>query len=120
MHLIKTGQQDKVETWVAQWEKKLSPLLGVRRARAYLLALEGKKREALALARTDLVYTSLGMHEEAIAYIKERIKDATDYPYLHLKNNPLFDPLRDHPEFQHILQDRKKVYDAVSTAAQDL
>ncbi len=115
--LVMTGQQEKVEAWLSRWNEMFPRSSTVLRARAYLLALEGKKDEALAIARTDLVYITLGMENEAIAYMKERV---TDYTYLYLKKNPLFDPLRGNTEFQRILQDQKKIYDAVLNAARGL
>jgi len=118
--LFMTGQQEKVETWLAPWEEKDFRLSGFRRARAYLLASQGKKEDALTLERTDLVLITLGMKKEAIAYIKENIQSKRDYPYLYLKNNPLFDSLRDNIEFQRILDDRRKIYETISKAAEGL
>ncbi|MFC1502299.1 protein kinase [bacterium] len=118
--LFMTGQQDKVAEYLSSWEEKDFRLSGVRRAKAYLLAHQGKKKEALALSRSHLILLALGMEDEAIAYMKERLQNVKNYPYLHLKNNPLFDPLRDNDEFQKILEERKKIYETIMKAAEDL
>jgi TolB-like protein/Flp pilus assembly protein TadD len=109
--LVMSGQQEKAEAWLALWEEKNPGFPAVRRGRAFLLARKGMKDEALALARTDWIYIALGMKDEVIAYINERIHDTTEYPYQYLKNNPLFDPLRDDDHFQEILKQKKIIYE---------
>jgi len=118
--LIMKGQQAEAEAWLARWEETDPQIPGVQRGKAYLLAVQGKRDEALALAKTDMVYIALGMEEEAIAYMRENIQDNRSYPYLHLKNNPIFDPLRDNTEFKLIVEDRKRVYNRILKAAEGL
>ena len=75
---------------------------------------------SIACHGKDKVYIALGMEEEAIAYMKENMKSDRSYPYLHLKHNPIFDPLRDNAEFKHIVEGRKQVYNRMSKAAEGL
>jgi tetratricopeptide (TPR) repeat protein len=118
--LVMAGRHEEVEPMLKSWEENYPESATGNWSRGFLLARQGMKEEALSKARTESIYITLGMEEEAIDYIKRRIHTVRDYPYLHLKNNPLYDPLRDNTEFNQILEERKKVYQAVLKAAEGL
>ncbi|MFQ5652965.1 MAG: FlgO family outer membrane protein, partial [bacterium] len=80
----------------------------------YFVAL-GKKEKALALSRWPGVLAKLGMKEEAIAAIDQTTKNqgAGYYllSYLPLRHLPIYDNLRDEPEFQNIVRREREKYE---------
>ena len=90
----------------------------IERFMAYLLALRGKKNEALAIELNNydlsFLYCYLGMNEQAVGLLKvyydqqrlERKRSA----YLQLKNNTFLDSVRNDPRFQAILAEHKELY----------
>ena len=60
---------------------------------------------------SDKIYALLGMKQEALEALKLRKQTEPMYvTYLHLKNTPCYDNLRDDPRFQEILEQTKKEY----------
>ena len=84
-----------------------------------ILALEGRKEEALKESSDWPVYAILGMKQEAIAILDSAIKaypyewDNKDYwyGYLSLKYKVVFDNIRKEPQFQEWLEEAKIEYD---------
>ena len=118
--LVMTDQFERADSLLTYWEQVEIQSSAIHRGKAYLFAVQGKRDEALALAKTDMVYLALGMEEEAIAYMKENMQSHRSYPYLHLKYNPIFDALRDNAEFKHIVENRKLIYNRILKAAKGL
>jgi serine/threonine-protein kinase len=97
----------------------------VKLYRALLLAVKGKKMEALALIKDTApyryevtgIYSLLGLKDEAIKYIDEGIAKGFEYrlmylySYPYLINNPCYSNLYDDSRFQEILNKEKKKYE---------
>jgi TolB-like protein/Tfp pilus assembly protein PilF len=96
----------------------------IRHARALLLAIKGKKEEALKLIEdrpylylATSIYSHLGMNDEAVTYIREGIEKGSRelniylYPYPFLMSNPFYDNIRDDPSFQEIVKEEKEKYE---------
>lgn len=95
--------------------------------RSLLYADKGEREKALEPLRDDpppeaiyfvtQIYCSLGMKEEALQIIQTGIETGLEsnqtylFTYQYLINNPNFNPLRQEPEFQEIVQEQKKIYD---------
>lgn len=71
----------------------------------YRRAANGQ-REALDLNRDELVYTFLGMKDEAIDYLTKNRKD-----YLYLRDHPVLVKLHDEPRFQTLLAAAREEYE---------
>ncbi len=81
----------------------------------YLVAV-GEKDKALLVSRKGPVLAALGMIDEALDYIDDYTQNEKDeyvgfYSYLSLINLPLYDPLRDEPRFQEIVNREKAKYE---------
>jgi TolB-like protein/AraC-like DNA-binding protein len=86
-------------------------------SKALLLAMEGKKEEALKVDSVWRVKLRLNMKTEALASIAQIInrpyfpgKDHY-YGYLSLKGHIFYESIRDEPQFQQWLKETKLVYD---------
>ena len=86
-------------------------------SKALLLAMEGKKEEALKVDSAWRVKLRLNMKTEALASIAQIInrpyfpgKDHY-YGYLSLKGHIFYESIRDEPQFQQWLKETKLVYD---------
>ena len=79
--------------------------------KALLFAARGEKEKALALYQHQYVYALLGMKDEAIGIMEERIKNGARFRYLILQNNHFYDNLRNDPRFEKIVQDAKVRYE---------
>ena len=86
-------------------------------SKALVLAMEGKKEEALEVDSNWIVKIKLGMKAEALASL-EQIINSPDflskdyyYGYLSLKGHVFFESIRDEPQFQEWLKETKEVYD---------
>lgn len=86
--------------------RALTPEFDLRWYDAYLFALKGDKERALALSHGWFIYSMLGMKKEAL----DEIENNQDLHYLHMKNFPVFNPLRQEPGFASILEKRRLVY----------
>jgi tetratricopeptide (TPR) repeat protein len=81
---------------------------------SWLLALEGKKEEALSLSKGMTTYSLLDMKGEGINLVDSinTIYDYTGfYTYIILKNHILTEFIRDEPRFKEILAEAKKVHE---------
>lgn len=74
---------------------------------AMLLALKGKKDEALSLSKSAPVYVILGMYKQAIDKLKTGHSS-----YAHLKSYPLYRKLNEEPEFQELLRNAEYEHNA--------
>ncbi|MGQ9471969.1 MAG: hypothetical protein ACUVR0_09815 [Candidatus Aminicenantales bacterium] len=63
----------------------------------------GLNIEALALDRSPIIYSLLGMKDEAVKAIQKEISEGVLYPYLSLINDPRFRNLEDDPRFRSIV-----------------
>jgi len=99
--------------------EKLDPSYDSRsiESKALMLAMEGKKEEALNVDSDWIVKINLSMKTEALASI-EQIINRPDFPskdyyygYLSLKGHVFFERIRDEPQFQQWLKEAKLVYD---------
>ena len=82
--------------------------------RALIFATRGEKDKALALRKNGLVYSLLGMKNEAIASIDDESRkdyEQYQYSYLVLNHNPSYDNLRDDLRFQEILERQRQKYE---------
>ena len=87
---------------------------GVNQIDAWLLAIDGKKEEALSLNKDIYVYSILNMKKEALIRV-DSMSTVTKYngfySYLNLKNAKATEFIRDEPEFKEILTEAKKVHE---------
>jgi TolB-like protein len=99
--------------------EKLDPSYDSRsiESKALLLAMEGKKEEALKIDSGWRVKIKLGMKSEALSSL-DQIINGPDYPskdyyygYLSLKGHIFFESIRDEPQFQKWLKEAKLKYD---------
>jgi TolB-like protein/AraC-like DNA-binding protein len=87
--------------------------------KALILAVEGRREEALKESTDWPVYAILGMKKEAMEKLDQAIKDYPGewgdrdyfYGYLSLKNKVVFDNIREEPQFQEWLKEAKIEYD---------
>ncbi len=124
--LVMIGKADEAAAEADIVEKANPENIGIFGIRVMILAVQGKKKEALGLlrGRDPIVYTSsfssayavLGMKDEAIANIEEVINHGFEklgtyaYTYVFLKECPFFKSLQDDPRFQSIINSTKKEY----------
>jgi hypothetical protein len=99
--------------------QKLTPSYDqvTKESKALLLAMEGKKEEALKVDSVWRVKLILNMKTEALASI-EQIINRPDFPgkdhyygYLSVKGHIFYESIRDEPQFQQWLRETKLVYD---------
>ena len=83
----------------------------IQNRKALLYAVKGEREKALSAAKVAEIYSVLGMKDEAIQYINERLDQPLAYPYLSLMNLPVYDNLRDDPRFKEIIKKKKKKYE---------
>jgi TolB-like protein len=88
-----------------------------KESKALVLAMEGRKEEALKEYSSWIVKIKLGMKAEALASL-EQIINSPDflskdyyYGYLSLKGHVFFESIRDESQFQKWLKEAKIVYD---------
>ncbi len=87
---------------------------GIQFYKALLLALKGEKKKALLLKKNGIIYSLLGMKEEAIKYIQRVIRKGNEhfqYSYLPLVHSIFYDGLRDDARFEDIVKSQKLKYD---------
>jgi len=95
-----------------EWERKNPQNNDVTAHKAFLFALQGDKEKALATFAKDTwyglqIYSVLNMKDKAFELLDKNIEKR----YLRLKNNPLYDNLRDDPRFAKVLKKAKKLYE---------
>ncbi len=82
--------------------------------RAMLLAAEGEKEAALRISRDINVLCLLRMKDEALEALESTESSPVIEPVSHiasLEKNPIFDFVREEPEFKRIYARKKKEYD---------
>jgi serine/threonine-protein kinase len=120
--LIMSGKYAEAEEIIARAEKidldhyqldyiDITRLQGIPYYKALVFAAKGEKDKALALSKDEDVYSLLGMKDEAIQLMEEKINKGEEYLYLSLRNNPFYDNIRDHPRFREIVQRAKTQYE---------
>ncbi len=82
--------------------------------KAQLHAERRVREKALALNKSAVVYSLLGMKEEAIQAIQKDISEGTPYPYLSLINDSRYKNLRDDLRFKQIVARAKKNHEELS------
>jgi TolB-like protein/Tfp pilus assembly protein PilF len=118
--LIEPEDVNALQTWVTlqlesgdlteaeqaiQRIKDISPETDTRWSEANLFGLKGDKEKALSQGNQWFAYLALGMKKEAL----DRMESG--FNYLHLKNSPVFNPLRQEPRFAAILEKTRLVYE---------
>ncbi len=79
-----------------------------------MYAGKGDKDKALALSKNGIIYSLLGMKDEALQYITNEVKkdyEHFQYTYLSLETSPFYVSLRGDARFQDIVKKQKKKYE---------
>jgi len=100
--IYKTLQQIALNSGTIQYEKAL------------LLAVDGKKEEALSINKSMDIYSIFNMKKEALNLLDSLSAELTytgNWTYLSLKNIKSFDFIREEPEYDEVLNRAKKVYE---------
>ena len=110
--LLRKGEVERASYFIKKAEKKGSFVYSLSYYKALLLAVQGKKEEALSHMEKlrPEIYALLGMKARAIEYLK-KLRNDYRYSYLALLYTPYFDSLRSDPEFEKFLQEQKKTYE---------
>lgn len=122
--LIYKGELDRTAELLDRVERIDPAYPYLKHYRAYLHAARGEKEPALALVRDDVVYSLLGMKDEAIRALEKQIaepenqKIARLYPWL--AKGPEAAPIRSDPRFQRILAGQKRIYEEMLEKYGDL
>ncbi|NIO48884.1 MAG: protein kinase [Candidatus Aminicenantes bacterium] len=112
--LVIKKEYNKAEKLLARAEKINPDYSTIQFYRALLFAARGEKNKALTLRKNGPVYALLGMKDDAIKYIDNKIKKGTEhfqYSYLPLANNAFYESLRDNARFEGIVKKQKKKYE---------
>lgn len=90
--------------------------------RALLLAARDEKEKALEIydSPSFVIYSVLGMKDDAFRIGVEGMEKGWGSYYLQLKNSPLYDNLKDDARFKKILEKTKKRYEELSNYYKDL
>ena len=95
--------------------EKINPgYSSIRFYKALIRAAKGEKDRALALSKNGVIYSLLGMKDEAIKYIADEIKrdyEHFQYTYLPLDTSPFYDSLRGDARFKEIVKKQKKKHE---------
>lgn len=105
---------EKAEEYLNKAEKVNPGYPGIQVYRALIFAQRGDRKGALTIRKNGVIYTLLGMREEAIKYIQDVISKANEhfqYSYLPLTHSTFYDSLRDDPRFAEIIKKQKKRYE---------
>lgn len=115
----------KAEQFLARFIN-VSPTRDITVFKSWLLAAKDAKKEAIIAFEKSaagseydrmVLNNLLGFTDEAIEYLVERHqKEINDYSisrYIHLKNHPFYDPLRNDVRFKKILAEEKEKYPLV-------
>ena len=115
---VLTGDQAQADSLLRKAEKFNINMANANKA--YLLAAQGHKEEAIALERNPIVYMLLGMREEALAELQKRAEHPTQSQYQFMTRFPLFEPLKQDIHFADLVEKEKKKLDASITKYHDL
>ncbi|MGQ9471011.1 MAG: tetratricopeptide repeat protein [Candidatus Aminicenantales bacterium] len=110
-HMIVVGRYEEAEKFLTELEKVAPEFYLLPEHKAQLLAAKGQKEKALALDRSAVVYSLLGMKDEAVKAIQKDISEGIAYPYLSLIHDPRYKNLRDDPRFKQIVAKAKKTHE---------
>ena len=95
---------------------------GTKALRAEYFSRLGRKDLALSIAKSldskdiahfaRVIYADMGMAHEAVQIMREYLKtDQYYYSYYELLHSVFYERIRNDPEFQHLLIERKPIYD---------
>jgi tetratricopeptide (TPR) repeat protein len=110
-HMILVGKYDEAGKYVIDLESIDPRFFRLPGYKAQLFAARGEKEKALALDQSTVVYSLLGMRDEAIRAIQKDMSEGTPYPYLSLINDPRYKNLRDDARFKQIVAQAKKTHE---------
>ncbi len=105
---------DKAEDYLKRAVKINPGSPGNQFYQALLSGLKGEKKKALSLRKNGIIYSLLGMKEEAIKYIQEVVQKGNEhfqYSYLPLVHSTFYDGLRDDARFKDIVKQQKLKYE---------
>ena len=119
-HQAKMGKYDEAAKLIEEVEEITPDFRLLPRYKATLLAALGRKDEALSLYRSEVVYSLLGMKDEAIEFMLRSREEGQRYAYIRLDRHPYYKNLRDDPRFQKIMAEAKKTYELLSSKYRDL
>ena len=119
-HQTKMGKYDEAVKLMKEVEKinpdfRLLPIY-----KANLFAALGREDEALSLSRSEVIYSLLGMKDEAIEFMLKSIEEGQRYSYIRLAHHPYYKNLREDPRFQKIMAEAKKTYELLLSKYGDL
>ncbi len=86
----------------------------IRFYRAMISAVKGEKEKALALSKNGVIYSLLGMKDEAVKSITNEVKkdyEHFQYTYQPLATSPFFNSLRGDSRYQEIVKKQKIKYE---------
>jgi len=103
---------DEADKLLTKIEKELSKNFDLGWCRALYYASRGQKDLALSTQKNAAVFALLGKKKDAIARMQDELKTIWwRYSYPALVNLPLYDNLRDEPEFQSLVENQKSLYE---------
>ncbi len=116
---IRRNEIEEAEAVYKKYRAAYPDSRNLKRFESFLLASRGKRAEALEIELsqydTMFLYCVLGMDDKAIAeldsFYEKNYLLKNRNAYLQLKNNAFFENIRDHPRFQEILEEHKKIYE---------
>jgi len=111
---IMKKETDKAIELLERAEKINPGYSSIRFYKALILAAKGEKDKALALRKNGVIYSLLGMKDEAVKSITNEVKKEYEhfqYTYLPLDTSPFYDSLRDDIRFQELVKKQKKKYE---------
>jgi non-specific serine/threonine protein kinase len=119
--LIRTNRLSKAESLLASAISLQPDNPHVRAVRAFLLALRGKKEDALSQPITDdwylaQIYGLLGMNDEAFKLLEAGSEPA----YLRFRSNSFYDKLRGDARYQSLHAKLKQRYEHLKAVFADL
>jgi len=119
-HQTKMGKYDEAAELMKEVEEINPDFRLLPRYKAELFAAQGRKDEALGLFRNEVVYSLLGMKDEAIEFMLKSMEEGQRYAYLKLSHHPYYKNLREDPRFQKIMAEAKKTYELLLSKYADL
>lgn len=111
-HMIQTERYEEAEKLLAELEKVEPDFWTLPEYRAQLYAAKGEREKALLLNKGAVIYSLLGMKNEAILALHKEMSEGTFYPYLKLINDPCFKKLRGDPRFEKIVSQARQTHNA--------
>jgi serine/threonine protein kinase/Tfp pilus assembly protein PilF len=114
--LLNITQQniDEAEKLLRKVEKDKLGYSTIPHYKSIIFAVKGDKNRALAHRKNGVIFSLLGMKDEALNYIEEqagREYEHYQYSYLLLKNSPFYDNLRKDVRFNEVLIGQKQKHE---------